>query len=91
MEKFFDDHLGASEREGMDQENLPTNLVPLIMRRPNMIPGPERDTHYNAATSAANLVAETSNEPRSINNRQESIDKDPASPYTGLASNPTMS
>jgi len=27
LERFFDDHLGASDREGMDKENLPSNLV----------------------------------------------------------------
>lgn len=30
LERFFDDHLGASDREGMDKENLPSNLVHLL-------------------------------------------------------------
>lgn len=30
LEKFFDDHLGASERDGMDKENLPSNIVPVL-------------------------------------------------------------
>lgn len=34
MERFFDDHLGASERDGMDKENLPTNLVPIVLNNP---------------------------------------------------------
>lgn len=31
LERFFDDHLGASERDGMDKENLPTNLAPVVL------------------------------------------------------------
>lgn len=30
MERFFDDHLGASDKDGMDKENLPTNIVESI-------------------------------------------------------------
>lgn len=31
LERFFDDHLGASDKDGMDKENLPTNLRPTIV------------------------------------------------------------
>lgn len=34
LERFFDDHLGASERDGMDKENLPSNLVLHVSMRP---------------------------------------------------------
>lgn len=36
LERFFDDHLGASEREGMDKENLPTNLVAQSVKPPQI-------------------------------------------------------
>lgn len=32
LERFFDDHLGASEREGMDKENLPSNQIETRVR-----------------------------------------------------------
>lgn len=34
LERFFDDHLGASDRDGMDKENLPSNLVPIVSNDP---------------------------------------------------------
>jgi hypothetical protein len=36
LERFFDDHLGASDREGMDKENLPSNLVALLSAAPQV-------------------------------------------------------
>lgn len=46
MERFFDDHLGASEKEGMDKENLPSNLVETML-------APDQDRQ----TSPDNLMA----------------------------------
>lgn len=40
LERFFDDHLGASEKDGMDKENLPSNLVPLIAIAPREVQRP---------------------------------------------------
>lgn len=37
MERFFDDHLGASERDGMDKENLPSNLIPIVFMNPQEV------------------------------------------------------
>jgi hypothetical protein len=37
LERFFDDHLGASDRDGMDKENLPTNLVSLLSEPPQSV------------------------------------------------------
>lgn len=37
LERFFDDHLGASDRDGMDKENLPTNLVSLLSEPPQLV------------------------------------------------------
>lgn len=34
LERFFDDHLGASERDGMDKENLPSNLIEYVSLSP---------------------------------------------------------
>lgn len=76
LEKFFDDHLGASERDGMDKENLPTNLVPLIMRSPKIVPGPQRDTELNG--------------PSFVVSPQVYVNKDSILPYAGSASNPSM-
>lgn len=76
LERFFDDHLGASERDGMDKENLPTNLVPLIVRSPKIVPGPQRDTD--------------SNDPSLVVSRPVVVNEDSVLPYTGSASNPSM-
>lgn len=32
LERFFDDHLGASDKDGMDKENLPTNWSPVVVK-----------------------------------------------------------
>lgn len=36
LERFFDDHLGASDRDGMDKENLPTNLIASVSESPRL-------------------------------------------------------
>lgn len=42
LERFFDDHLGASDRDGMDKENLPSNLVALLSEPPAPVTAPAR-------------------------------------------------
>lgn len=77
LERFFDDHLGASERDGMDKENLPTNLVPFVVGAP----GAQlhrfglSDHGFNSPAVTQQLVAASQ----------------PAFAYDRLASQPTIS
>lgn len=71
LEMFFDNHLGASDREGMDKENLPTNAVPFILENPTVMSESELkgyklikngiDRHDNYAPSQDSLQHASSN------------------------------
>lgn len=48
LERFFDDHLGASEKEGMDKENLPSNIVAQYLLNPKRLPeGPLKEGNHS--------------------------------------------
>lgn len=75
VEKFFDDHLGASERDGMDKENLPSNLAELIIQVPSKIgshsdsKSRNKDDDFEASSSEVNFSTD-----------EGPIDQDPQQP-----------
>lgn len=53
LERFFDDHLGASDKDGMDKENLPTNWSPVVVKATDATGNELKDARQPAAESTS--------------------------------------